>query len=172
MRRWMVACVAGALALAGGAVAASAERATAQLVDAKGKALGTARLEQTPNGVLVKAELSNLPPGELGFHIHDKGACQPPFQSAGGHFNPERSAHGFAAKQGPHAGDLPNLHVGEDGRVRLDYFAEGLRLGGPDGVLGGDGAAIVVHAGADDYRTDPAGDSGARIACGVIRKAG
>ncbi|MRG93152.1 superoxide dismutase family protein [Polyangium spumosum] len=153
-----------------GASRAEAKRAAATLHDAQGKDVGTVSLEETPNGVLIRGELAGLPPGAKGFHIHDKGACTPNFEAAGGHFNPTGAAHGFESKAGPHLGDLPNLHVPANGRVTVEVFARGVTLGeGPTSLVAGDGTAIVVHAGADDYETDPAGAAGARLACGVIR---
>ncbi len=150
--------------------AAPGDEATAELKDREGQALGTVRLTETPHGVLLAGELGRLPPGPHGFHIHAVGKCEPPFTSAGGHFNPANHKHGFMAAEGPHAGDLPNLHAASDGKATVDAFAAGARLAGAQGVLDQDGAALVVHAKADDYRTDPAGDSGDRIACGVVRK--
>jgi Cu-Zn family superoxide dismutase len=134
--------------------------------------VGEAVLRQTPNGVLITVNLRDLPPGEHGFHVHEKGTCLPPFDSAGGHFNPTHKAHGFEDAKGPHAGDLPNLVVPESGTVKAELFTDRITLdpGKPDSVIDQDGSALVIHAGADDYRTNPAGDSGARIACGVIER--
>jgi Cu-Zn family superoxide dismutase len=100
------------------------------------------------------------------------GKCEPPdFASAAGHFNPEGKKHGLLSPQGPHAGDLPNLPVAADGTGQLNYVARGVTLGSGSGSLfDADGTAVVIHAGPDDHKTDPAGNSGARIACGVIQK--
>ncbi|MFW6077728.1 MAG: superoxide dismutase family protein, partial [Hyphomicrobiales bacterium] len=125
------------------------------------------QLQETPNGLIVTAELTGLPEGAHGFHIHAVGECEPPFQSAGGHFNPDDSQHGMENPQGLHAGDLPNIHVPASGELTVELFAMGLTL---DDVLDEDGAAMMVHAGADDYESDPAGDAGDRIACGVIER--
>lgn len=144
--------------------------AAANLRDTKGSKVGQVVLDQTPNGVLVLARLTDLPPGTHGFHIHEKGKCEVPFESAGGHFNPTGTQHGFAVEPGPHAGDMPNIVVPESGTIEIDSFIRGLKLEGSNGVLDEDGAAIIVHAGADDYRTDPAGSAGARIACGILEK--
>jgi Cu-Zn family superoxide dismutase len=137
----------------------------ASLADAQGKPVGSVTLRETPNGVLVEAELAGLPPGEHGFHVHEKGACTPPFESAGNHLAEPDSPHGFLVAAGPHAGDLPNLVVARDGRARAQLFAAGLRF---EQIRDGDGAAIVVHAEPDDHQSQPAGASGDRIACGVI----
>lgn len=145
--------------------------ASATLRNADGKDVGQVILDETPNGVLVRAHFSDLPPGTHGFHIHAIGKCEPPFKSAGGHYNPTNAHHGFNAKGGPHAGDMPNLIVPASGKVEADFFLDGVKLDdGDKGVLDSDGAAIVVHANADDYHSDPAGNAGPRIACGVVKK--
>jgi Cu-Zn family superoxide dismutase len=138
--------------------------------NAKKQPIGDAVLRQTPNGVLITMALRDLPQGEHGFHIHEVGKCEPPFESAGGHFNPTSKKHGFEMAQGPHAGDLPNLIVPDSGKVKLEYLARDVTLdeGKPGSLLKKDGTALVIHAGPDDYTTDPAGNSGARIACGSI----
>jgi Cu-Zn family superoxide dismutase len=157
--------------LASAAQAAPGDKASAQIKDRDGKVLGTLTLTETPQGVLFTGELTQLPPGPHGFHIHAVGKCEPPFTSAGGHFNPQNKKHGFQAASGPHAGDLPNLHAGADGKIVADVMAPGLKLsGGATSVFDSDGSAVAIHAKADDYKTDPAGDSGDRIACGVITK--
>lgn len=160
-----------ALALASAAHAAPGDKATSQIKDRNGKALGTVTLTETPQGVLITGELTQLPPGPHGFHVHAVGRCEPPFTSAGGHFNPDGKKHGFHEASGSHAGDLPNLHASSDGKAAADLMAVGLSLSGEKGILDQDGAAIVIHAKADDYKTDPAGDSGDRIACGIVTKA-
>lgn len=144
--------------------------ATATMMGADGAEHGTVTLEQTPNGVLLTAELTGVPAGVHGFHVHETGACEPPFQSAGGHFNPTDANHGFLDEGGPHAGDMPNIHVPEPGDLMIEVLNPMISLNeGDEGYLmDEDGSAILIHAGGDDYRTDPAGDSGDRIACGVI----
>ena len=145
--------------------------AMAKMADAKGGEVGSVMLQQTPQGVLLSLDLSNLPPGPHAFHIHTAGKCEPPeFKSAGGHFNPTGAHHGFESDKGAHAGDLPNIYVPESGAIRAEYLAKGVTLdeGKETSLFDADGSAIVIHAKADDYKTDPAGDAGGRIACGVI----
>lgn len=147
-------------------------RAMAVLRDPEGKVVGRASLEETPNGVLIRLDASDLPEGPHAFHIHAVGKCEPPFESAGGHWNPEGRGHGYYDPHGKHAGDLPNVHVDERGDARVELFAGGTRLlGGKNAMLDEDGAALVVHEKPDDYHTDPAGAAGGRIACGVIELA-
>jgi Cu-Zn family superoxide dismutase len=120
--------------------------------------------------VRIVLEAQGLSPGAKGVHIHAVGKCDPPdFTTAGSHFNPAGRQHGALNPQGPHAGDLPNLTVGADGKGRLEASIELVTLlTGTNSVFDADGSAIVVHAAPDDFRTDPTGNSGARIACGVI----
>jgi len=155
------------LALASMATAAPDDSASAALNNAEGEPVGTVELTETPNGTLVIARLENLPEGPHGFHIHETGECTPPFRSAGGHYNPAGTSHGFVSPGGLHAGDLPNIHVPASGSLTVEFFATGLAVS--DQLLDEDGAAVVIHAGADDYETDPAGDAGDRIACGVLK---
>ena len=152
-----------------------AERSNAQamamLKDAQGKSVGMVTITDTPHGVLLHAALMGLPAGTHAFHIHTTGTCEPPFTSAGGHFNPATKQHGIANPMGMHAGDLPNIEVGADGKATFDVFATGVTMGtGADGLFKTGGTAIVVHGGADDYKGDPAGNAGPRIACGVVTK--
>lgn len=161
--------------VAGGAAAAELQKfptAHVQLKDRDGKPVGEAMLRETANGVIVTAKLRNLPPGEHGFHVHEHGVCEPPFESAGAHFNPGKRSHGFEDPKGPHAGDLPNVVVPASGELDVEFLARDLTLreGARNSVIDADGAALVVHAKADDYSSDPSGDSGDRIACGIIER--
>ncbi|MCP3101142.1 superoxide dismutase family protein [Myxococcus sp. K15C18031901] len=145
------------------------ETAKAVMRDAQGKDLGEITLEQTAGGVVIKGTLTNLAPGEHAIHIHEVGKCEAPdFKTAGGHFNPTKKAHGIMATKGKHHGDLPNLYVDPEGKVQFDTFATGgLTV---KSLFDKDGSAIVVHAKQDDYYSDPTGDAGGRIACGVVEK--
>lgn len=145
--------------------------ATAELKNQKGKKVGTATLRQTPNGVVITLKTSGLPAGEHAMHIHETGKCEAPFKTAGGHFNPKGHQHGIENPKGKHAGDLPNLHLPKRGELQVTVFTDGVTLTpGASSVFDADGSAIVIHAGKDDYTTDPTGDAGDRIACGVIQK--
>lgn len=148
--------------------ARAADTASATLKDLAGKTVGTALLRQSPNGTLVAVRFRGLPPGTHAFHIHAVGKCEPPFASAGGHYNPTGAKHGFLVTGGPHAGDMPNIHVGADGKLDIEVLNVKLALDA--GLFDADGSAIVLHAKGDDYRSQPSGDAGGRIACGVIRK--
>ena len=147
--------------------------ATAELKDASGGVVGAAKLSEVAGAVRVVIDVRGLPPGEKGVHIHETGSCEPPsFESAGDHFNPTGRQHGALNPRGPHAGDLPNITVGEDGSGQLQATTALVSLASDreNSVFDEDGSAIVVHAKADDMRTDPAGKSGDRIACGVLEK--
>ena len=144
--------------------------ARAEVKTADGKAMGTATFEPVENGVRIKFEGSNLPPGKHGFHVHEVGKCEgPDFKSAGGHFAPSGKQHGLENPEGHHVGDMPNLEVADDGTGNLETVLEGAALDDSENsLLAGDGTALLIHGGPDDQKTDPAGDSGPRIACGVI----
>lgn len=146
--------------------------ATAELRNAQGQPVGNATLSEVGGGVRVIVEARRLPPGAKGVHIHAVGKCDAPeFTTAGGHFNPANKKHGLDNPDGPHAGDLPNITIAADGSGRLESMNERISLGsGSNSILDADGAAIVIHAAADDFKTDPTGNSGGRIACGVITK--
>ena len=156
--------------LVAGRAAAAEDGTKVALQDTRGASVGEAILTETPHGVFVTATLHDLPPGEHGFHIHERGQCVAPFTTAGGHFNPRRAHHGYFEANGPHQGDLPNVVVPESGSAKVEFLASGVTLkkAAPGSLLDPDGSALVVHAGPDDYRSDPAGNSGDRIACGVI----
>lgn len=150
--------------------------AHADLKGTDGKSVGTATLEDTPHGVLVTVDLTNVPAGMHAFHIHEMGKCDPtpgakgPFTSAGGHFNPMGHKHGVKNPEGMHAGDMPNVDVPADGKLKFQFIADGVSMkSGEKNSLGKDGGtALVLHKGHDDYASDPAGAAGDRMACGVI----
>jgi Cu-Zn family superoxide dismutase len=153
---------------AGFAVSAQSKVTTARAVlhDASGKEVGKARLQQVGKGIKVTLQASKLAAGTHGVHIHAVGKCDAPdFASAGPHWNPTGRQHGKDNPAGMHKGDLPNIVIGSNGRGRLAFTVEGAVLGD---LVDADGAALVVHAATDDYKTDPSGNSGARIACGVL----
>lgn len=147
-------------------------RARAELRDAGGRPVGTATFTQVGGAVRVQLEVKGLPPGVKAVHVHAVGRCEPPsFTSAGGHFNPRGRQHGAQNPAGPHAGDLPNITIAADGTGRLESTTELLTLrGGATSVFDGDGSALVVHAAPDDFKTDPTGNAGARLACGIITR--
>lgn len=148
----------------------SAQSAHADIVNAQGQKIGTATIHQAGNGVRISVEVSQLPPGTHGIHIHTVGKCEgPAFTTAGGHLNPASKKHGKDNPDGPHAGDLLNLEVGADGIGKASLSDANATLGeGPNSLFHEGGTSLVIHEKADDYKTDPAGNSGARIACGVI----
>lgn len=152
------------------ALPAQAQMAKATLKDQAGKDVGAVQLVETPHGVLLKLALKGAVPGEHAFHIHAVGKCEPPFTTAGGHFNPAARKHGLAVAEGAHAGDMPNLHIPASGELMVEVLNGGVTLakGKPNSVFDADGSAIVIHAGVDDYKSDPTGNAGDRIACGVI----
>lgn len=153
------------------ASAAAAEMVSVELLDADGQSVGTAELTQQEGGVQIAIHVMGLAAGEHGFHVHETGSCTAPdFTSAGGHFAPDGRQHGTENPDGPHAGDMPNLVVAENGMADTTFVHDGitLRTGEPNSVFRDGGTALVIHEGADDYRTDPSGDAGSRIACGVI----
>jgi len=143
-----------------------------EMINTEGTKMGLATLKQAANGVNVMIDVTGLAKGTHGFHIHETGMCEPPdFESAGDHFNPTDMKHGFDHPDGPHAGDLPNLEVGEDGKVQESFVNEmvTLKKGEPNSLLREGGTALVIHADPDDQVSQPSGHSGARIACGVIK---
>ena len=149
-----------------------AAQAKAELINAQGEKIGTAMFTGVNGGVKIALDAANLPAGEHGYHIHAVGKCEPAnFTSAGGHFNPFGKKHGVKSPDGPHAGDMPNLVVGQDGTVKTEVTAALVTLGeGINSLFDADASALVIHSGPDDEMTDPTGNSGARIACGVITK--
>jgi Cu-Zn family superoxide dismutase len=163
---WLASALTAALVLS--TPARAADEAVAVMMDPDGKEVGKVTLVAVPSGVLLAVDLTAVPSGDHAFHIHAVGKCEAPdFKSAGGHFNPEEDEHGLMNEAGPHAGDMPNIHVPGNGKLRIEVLNQMVSLGG---LLDEDGSAIVIHEGPDDYETDPAGDAGPRIACGVIVK--
>lgn len=152
---------------------ASAELANAALKDKTGKTIGGVDLAQTPAGVLLKVTVKGVEPGEHAFHVHAVGKCEAPFDSADGHFNPGGHKHGMMSGAA-HAGDMPNLHVPQSGELVVEILNPAITLekGKPNSVFDADGSAVAIHAKADDYKSDPAGNAGERIACGVIAESG
>ncbi len=156
------------LSLASCASAFAGPTATARMIGADGTDAGTVTLSQTANGVLVRADLRALTPGDHGFHIHETGSCDASFKAAGGHYNPHGKEHGFNNARGPHAGDMPNLHIGSDGTVKADVVTASVSLeNGPATLFDTDGSAIMIHVKADTYGKDAG--AGGRVACGVIK---
>lgn len=151
--------------------AMSVNSATASLMNTEGTEVGTATLMEEGGAVRIDIQVSGLEPGEYGFHIHEVGRCDAPtFETAGSHFNPTNSSHGFEHPEGPHGGDLRNLEVGADGTANATFTNDMITLapGQPNSVFDADGSALVIHTQPDDYVTQPSGDAGDRQACGVI----
>jgi superoxide dismutase, Cu-Zn family len=146
-------------------------RVEADMRDPAGRLMARSTASQVGDGIRVRVEAAGLAPGTYAAHVHAVGRCDPPgFDSAGPHWNPTNREHGSNNPRGMHKGDLPNLIVGANGEGSFEYSIPQARLaGGPMAMLDADGAAVVIHANPDDYRTDPSGNSGARIACGVYR---
>ena len=162
--------VAGLSLIVGCSMATPGSRARAELKDKDGKVVATAMLSERPGGVLVRVEAKGLTPGLHAVHVHAAGKCDgSAFTSAGGHFNPAGKKHGHKSAEGAHAGDLPNMLIGKDGSGRFEVMTDGFTLrAGPLSVFDADGSALVIHAGVDDYATDPTGNAGDRAACGLI----
>ena len=149
------------------------EKITVDLNNAEGDEVGKVNLEETEAGVRILLDAANLPKGTHGIHIHETGACEKPdFESAGGHFNPTNASHGTQHEKGAHAGDLPNIEVAEDGTIKEELLAKGvtLKMDQENTLFDSDGSALVIHEKADDYKSQPSGDAGDRIACGEIAK--
>jgi superoxide dismutase, Cu-Zn family len=161
----------GVVLLASTGSVKSADGTTVTMLSLDQEPVGEVKLTDTPSGVLLQGRIQGLDAGPHAIHLHAVGRCDPPFDSAGSHFNPVVKVHGYLNEGGPHAGDLPNVHVPESGILEFEILAANvtLRAGKSNPLLDQDGAALVIHAGPDDYKTDPSGASGSRLACGVIR---
>ena len=148
---------------------AQEQTASAEFVNAEGEATGSAELTGTPGGVLIALDVEGLPAGQwVAFHVHETGSCdhETDHESAGGHFNPGDVEHGYLTETGPHAGDMPNQHVDESGRLQAEVFNTLVTL--DEGEAGIVGRALMIHADGDDYMSQPSGDAGDRLACAVI----
>ena len=148
-------------------------QATATVSDSAGKQIGVVTLTEAGSEVTLSGNFQGLPAGQHGIHFHTVGQCDAAgaFATAGGHFNPGSRKHGLENSEGPHAGDLPNLSADANGTASYRATTSRVSLGqGSASLLDADGSAVVIHATADDQRTDPAGNSGARVACGVVRQ--
>jgi Cu-Zn family superoxide dismutase len=145
--------------------------ATAEVKTADGKDVGIVTLTQTRSGVRLSGSLKGLPAGEHALHVHSVGKCEPPFTSAGPHFNPAQKKHGKLNPEGHHAGDMDNIVVPASGDLALKIVNKDITLekGKPNSVFQEGGTAVVIHAAKDDYTTDPTGNAGDRIACGVVK---
>jgi superoxide dismutase, Cu-Zn family len=169
MRYLLTATVAAAIALPGIAMAQEAQKGTASFIGSEGKEVGKAELTGTASGVLISIEVDGLPASQwVAFHVHETGTCDHSggHESAGGHFNPTDAQHGYNVEGGPHAGDMPNQYVPADGTLRAQVLNSAVTLEGGETAI--KGRALMIHAKADDYESQPAGDAGDRLACAVI----
>jgi Cu-Zn family superoxide dismutase len=165
MRSAVVAIAAAVVASMNYSFAAESKSFKMNIINTNQQEVGEVTLTETPNGVLIRIELRENPPGispgPHALHIHEVGKCEPPFKSAGEHFNPLKKRHGFLDEQGKHLGDLPNIHIVANAPTTAEFSVPQLSLdAGNTAVFGSDGSALVIHESADDYRTDPAGMRG------------
>ena len=145
----------------------------APIMNTEGNEIGKVSFTESGDGVTISIQAEGLPPGVKGIHVHETGVCTPPdFTSAGGHFNPTHKEHGFDNPKGFHLGDLPNIEVDANGKVSAEVTTAEFTMkpGAANSILDSDGSALVIHENADDYKTDPSGNSGVRIACAAITK--
>jgi len=162
-----------AASFAAGAAEPKMQTATAEFINAKGERIGTATLVQSAAGVLIEAQLTGLPHGMHAFHVHAVGKCDAAtgFKSAGDHYAARRKQHGFLVEGGPHSGDMTNQYVPIDGVLRASVLNPDVTLTPGEATLfDEDGSSLVLHAGEDDYRTQPSGNAGDRIACAVVKR--
>lgn len=144
---------------------------TVEMMNSDGDMIGTAEVTESDEGVTILLGLQDLEPGTKAIHFHEHGQCDAPdFESAGDHFNPTGASHGLDHPDGPHAGDLPNIEIGEDGTINEELIAENVSMteGEENSLIKEGGTSLVIHESADDGETQPSGDSGARIACGIV----
>jgi Cu-Zn family superoxide dismutase len=165
-------CSLAALSVLLGAGTASAQMTHVDLKDAKGNSVGMAMISPARGGgVSIALDLKGLPPGEHALHFHAVPKCEAPFTSAGGHFNPANKKHGMQNPEGPHAGDMNNVTVDANGTAKATIVNTNVTMGSePNSIYANGGTALMIHAAADDMKTDPAGNAGDRIACGAITK--